>query len=163
MKQAFLEAHPELLVAIEEAKLLLHGKNSFVHDVLSKLQRYGSISQRQIDALLSSLKKDHEREAQRALELTEVKGEAPVGRQTVTGRVLSIKNHVSLYGTSFKMLVKLENNSKVWLTVPSTGEGIIGRDSIITFKATFEQSKDDKSFGFGKRPQLIEKKEGATA
>jgi hypothetical protein len=86
------------------------------------------------------------------VEATEVKGNAPEGRQTVTGVVLSTKVVEGAFGVTKKMLVKLENNSRVWVTVPG-GSGI-ERDQTVTFTATFEVSKDDKSFAFGKRPVL---------
>ena len=150
---AFLEAHPEVAAAVEQAKGDIHAKNSFVQDVISKLNQYGSLSERQVAAVLKSLARDVETAKAKAQEATEVKGEAPEGRVTVTGTVLSTKLVEGFYGSTLKMLLKLENNSKVWLTVPS--KATINRGDSITVAATFEVSKDDKSFAFGKRPSLV--------
>lgn len=150
---AFLEANPLIAAAIEQAKGEIHAKNSFVHDVLSKLNQYGSLSERQVAAVLKSLARDVETVTSKAAEATEVKGDAPEGRVTVTGTVLSTKLVEGFYGSSLKMLMKLENNSRIWLTVPSKAS--INRGDTVTITASFELSKDDKSFAFGKRPSLV--------
>jgi hypothetical protein len=149
----FLEANPAFAAAVEQAKNAVHAKNSFVQDVVGKLNIYGSLSERQVAAVLKSLARDVEVAGQKAVEATEVKGNAPEGRQTVTGVILSTKRVEGFYGVQEKMLVKLENNSRVWTTVPSKADA--GRGDTITFTASFEVSKDDKSFGFGKRPTLV--------
>jgi len=150
---AFLEATPGFAEAIEQAKGAIHAKNGFVQDVIGKLNQYGSLSERQVAAVLTSLARDVQKAQQQAVEATEVKGEAPVGRVTVTGVVLSTKVVEGFYGTTVKMLVKLENNSRVWLTVPSKAS--VSRNDSITVTATFEASKDDKSFAFGSRPTVV--------
>jgi hypothetical protein len=58
------------------------------------------------------------------------------------------------------MLVKLENNSRVWVTAPS--KETIERNDTVTLVATWTPSHDDKSFGFGSRPVLV-KREAAAA
>jgi vacuolar-type H+-ATPase subunit E/Vma4 len=150
---AFLEANPAIAEAIEQAKNPIHAKNFFVQDVLSKLNQYGSLSVRQVEAVLKSLKRDVETAAAKAVEVTEVKGNAPEGRQTVTGVVLSTKLVEGFYGNTLKALLKLENNSKVWLTVPSKSS--FGRGDTVTVTASFEVSKDDPFFAFGKRPVVV--------
>jgi len=149
----FLDANPAFVTAIEQAKNDIHAKNSFVHDVISKLNIYGSLSERQVSAVLSSLKRDVDTAAAKAVEAIEVKGDAPEGRVMVTGVVLSTKLVESIYGNTRKMLVKLENNSRVWVTAPSKEH--IERNDTVTFTATFTVSKDDKSFAFGSRPVLV--------
>ena len=150
---AFLDANPAVAAAIEQAKGAAHAKNTFVADVLGKLDRFGSISERQIAAVISSLRRDAETAARKAAEAVEVKGDAPSGRVTVTGEILTVKDQEGAYGVVTKMLLKLANNSKVWLTAP--GEMTAGRGDTITVTATFEVSRDDKSFSFGKRPHLV--------
>lgn len=152
----FLEANPLIASAIEQAKGEIHAKNTFVHDVLGKLNQYGSLSVRQVEAVLKSLARDIEMASKKAVEAEETKGPAPTGRVTVTGLVLSTKQTEGFYGPSTKMLVKLTNNSRVWVTVPG-GSGI-ERNDTVTFVATFEVSKDDVSFAFGKRPTLVDRK-----
>lgn len=154
---AFREANPALDALVKQVESGELKPNSFVSDVLAKLGRYGSLSDRQVAAVLSSVKRDAEFAARKAVEATEVKGDAPTGRVEVSGVVLSTKDVESAYGVTTKMLVKLANNSKVWVTVPSAES--INRGDEITFKATFEVSRDDKSFAFGKRPVVTGRKD----
>lgn len=148
-RERFLQANPVFAAAVANYT----GTNSFVKDVVAKLGTYGSLSERQVNAVLAAIARDANVAAQKAVEATEVKGEAPVGRTTVTGTVLSTKDVEGIYGTTTKMLLKLENNSRCWLTVPS--KATIKRGDTLTVTATFEASKDDKSFSFGKRPHLV--------
>lgn len=152
-RTAFLAANPEFAAAVEQAKNEVHAKNTFVADVISKLNLYGSLSERQVAAVIKSIARDIEMASGKAAEATEVKGDAPTGRQTVTGVILSIKQVEGYYGWQSKMLLKLENNARVWLTVPS--KAAVEVKNTITVTATFEVSKDDKSFAFGKRPSLV--------
>jgi hypothetical protein len=154
-REAFLKANPAFAAAIEQAKGEVHAKNYFVHDVIGKLGQYGSLSVNQVNAVITSLARDVEYAAKKAVEVTEVKGDAPVGRVTVTGTVLSLKDQPSSFvpgGYVRKMLVKLANNSRVWMTAPS--KHTIDRGDVVTVTATFEASKD-KDFSFGSRPSLV--------
>ena len=96
----FLAANPAIAEAIEQVKNEIHAKNFFVKDVLSKLNLYGSLSERQVAAVLSSLKRDVDTAASKAVEAAEVKGNAPEGRLTVTGTVLGIKGRSRTSGWS---------------------------------------------------------------
>ena len=122
-------------------------------DVLAKLDRWGSLSPAQVAAVTKSMARDLEFAARRAAEDTEAKGPAPRGKATVTGEVLSMKWVENSFGTTHKMLVKLENNSRVWVTVPS--KATIERGDTITIKATWTPSNDDPHFGFGSRPSIV--------
>ena len=149
-RQEFLAANPAIAEALANIENPAHANNHFVKDVLSKLDTYGDLSERQVAAVVTSMAQDVSRAAVKAAEALEVKGEAPVGRVTVTGVVLSTKVQESAYGFVTKMLVKLNNNAKVWVTVPS---GVtLDRGDIVTVKASWEVSKDDVHFSFGKRP-----------
>lgn len=147
----FLTANPAIADALLHIDEPVHAKNTFAKDVLAKLDKYGILSTAQINAVTASMARDTAYAARQAAEATEPKGDAPSGRVTVTGLVLSLKTQESDWGITTKMLVKLENNAKVWLTAPADVE----RGDTITVKATFEISKDDKSFAFGKRPTLV--------
>jgi hypothetical protein len=153
MRTAYLEQHPEIVTAIEDAKKPEHQQNRFVADVLSKLNIYGYLTDNQAGAVVKSLAKDLDIAARKAAEATEVKGDAPEGRAVVTGEVLTVREQESDFGLVVKMLMKLQNNSRVWLTVPA-GHGI-DKGQTITVRATFTRSKDDRSFGFGKRPTFL--------
>lgn len=150
-RQAFLTEHPEVAAILAHVAEPQHAKNLFVHDVLAKLDQYGDLSPRQVECIVSSMTRDNDAAARRAEEAVEPKGAAPSGRQTVTGTVLSIKEREGFMPGSvvFKMLLKLDDNAKVWLTCPDSD---IQRGDRVTVKASFEVSHDDPSFAFGKRP-----------
>ena len=122
---------------------------SFLESVVSKLESYSSLSEKQVAALIKAWGRANDR----AREDAKPKGPAPTGRVEVTGEVIGVKNQVSQFGDQLKMIVKLENGSKVWVSVPASllGEDIRGKTIELT--ATFEVSKDDPHFAFGKRPK----------
>ncbi len=151
----YLAAHPEVKACYDHIKDAAHVKNWFAQDVLGKLGQYGELSEKQAAAVVASMDRDLATAERIAAEALQPKGEAPTGRIEVTGTVLSTKIQESQWGASVKMLIKLENNSKAWMTVPSGAD--VTRGDIVVVKATFEQSKDDKSFAFGKRPILLSK------
>lgn len=158
-RQAFLDAHPEITEALVAIARPEHAKNFFARDVLAKLDQYGDLTDRQVNAVVASLARDVQFAERKKVEDAEPKGDAPTGRVKVTGTVLSTKLVEGFQGgTTMKMLLKLENNSKVWLTAPS--RYTIDRGDVLTVTATFEVSRDDKSFAFGKRPTLHEQKAG---
>jgi len=164
-REAFIEKHPSIATAMKAIEEPVHAGNLFVKDVLRKLDRYGSLSDKQVAAVEQSLARDVEHAAKKAAEAVEVKGDAPEGRVEVTGTVLSVQSRESDWGKVLKMLVKLENNSKVWVSVPGAACGTEGglKGKVITVRATFERSRDDKSFAFGKRPTLIGIREDVVA
>jgi hypothetical protein len=124
-------------------------RNAFVQDVVGKFRRYGSLSDRQLSALENAVARDREFAANVA-----PKGDAPEGKATISGAVVSTKWHESNYGGSMKMTVKIDNGARVWMTVPS-GYGINKGDRL-TVSATFTRSETDRSFAFGKRPRVVE-------
>jgi hypothetical protein len=150
-RQAFLSTHPEVADILARVDEPQHAKNLFVHDVIAKLNQYGELSPRQVECVISSMKRDDEYAARKAAEALEPQGDAPSGRVTVIGTVVSIKEQEGYMPgtTTLKMLVKLENNSKVWLTCTDDG---IQRGDRIQVKATFQVSDTDAHFAFGKRP-----------
>ena len=150
-RTAFLGATPAIAEALAQISDPIHAGNHFAHDVLYKLDRYGSLSDAQVNAVVASMARDRDYAAKKALEATEVKGPAPSGRTIVTGLVLSIKQQENNFGVVTKMLVKLDSNAKVYVTAPSG----IERGDTVTVRATWTPSHDDASFAFGSRPHLI--------
>lgn len=145
---ATLEANPGLAAALETP-------NDFVQDVARRFAQHGTLSERQISAVL--------RAAARAAEVTaerdaEVKVPAPSGRVTFSGVVVSRKFKDSDYGGAFKLTVKVstpEGVWLVWLTEPSSIE--TERGDIVQMTATLTPSDNDSSFAFGKRPSKASK------
>jgi hypothetical protein len=163
----FLDQYPALKQVIESGEIdhPVHANNSFVKDVLQKFNKYGTLSERQITALLSSLQRDHNLSRNREeRERTEVirrqtASPAPSGRATVEGQVLMAKNYDSdLGGVRWKMLVMLTNGAKVFVAVPAallrlcTDPRRDLREKFVRFTASFTPKPDDVLFAYGKRP-----------
>ena len=128
-----------------------------IRDIVSKLVKYGSISDAQkgfISKLLGNIARRPIIAAERAAE-REAAAPVEAGRQTVQGTVLSLKEvdapRFSYYSadTAWKVLIRLDNGAKVW----GSRFDNIEKGSRVHFTASFEQSKDDPKFGFFKRPR----------
>lgn len=129
------------------------GFNGFYFDLLHKLNRYGSLSEKQVDAALRGRDRDAEFEARKVAE----KPASPLveGRYEITGEIVSTKSQESDYGWTWKMLVKMEDGNKVWGTIPESLfclDVANAKGERVTFTATVERSRDDENFGFFKRP-----------
>lgn len=126
-------------------------------DIVGKLVKYGSSSDRAVNYIGTLLTKIADRavvEAKHAEEAA-LAVDCPEGRVTVTGEVISTKLQASDFGQQLKMLVKDDTGYKVWGTVPSTLD--VERGNRVKFSAQVEPSKDDTKFGFFKRPTKAEK------
>jgi hypothetical protein len=128
--------------------------NSWLRELSRKLNYYGSLFPNQIESARKSIAKDAEIAARKAAEALEVRGPVPVGRVEIEGVVVGIKFVKSYFGyqatTTKKLIVKLDNNSKVYVTEPASINS--ERGDRIALTCTIEASNDDPSFGFGKRP-----------
>jgi hypothetical protein len=121
-------------------------------DIVGKLVKYGSSSDKAVNYIGVLLKKIADRavvEAQRAAEAA-LAADCPEGKVTVKGEVVSTKIQDGFYGKQLKMLVKDESGYKVWGSVPAALD--VERGTRVVFVATIERSKDDPKFGFFKRP-----------
>lgn len=127
-----------------------------IRDIVSKLVKFGSISDKASEFVRNLIAKIDNRpaiEAQRAAE-AEAAAPVPIGRVIITGRVLAIKTveRQTYYhgddGMATKVLIQDLSGFKVW------GNRFINADKgdLITFTATLEPSKDDAKFGFFSRP-----------
>jgi len=148
-RAALIAEHPELAGAAESS-------NSFIQDVMRKFYRYGDLSDRQIAAVKTALVRDAERAEREAVWATEAElaADAPTGKITVTGEILSLKSQETMFGSTLKMIVKTEAGWKLWVTVPSsimgTNDALTGKT--VTLTATVTPSDRDSKFAFGKRP-----------
>lgn len=129
-----------------------------IRDIVGKLVKYGSISEKQAQFVASLLHKIDQRpivEAQRQAE-KDAAGPVPTGRVTVKGIVLSLKevDRAPRYygdpGVDTKVLIKLENGSKVY----GNRFANVEKGQTVEFIATIQASKDDVKFGFFKRATL---------
>ncbi len=143
-REALLAANPELAAAVADTA----HHNNFVQDVIRKLNTYGDLSPRQIEAVIKSVTQTRE---YASAPKPPPAPPAPIGRQTVKGQVVHTKEVEGAYGSSTKCLVVLTDGAKVWGTLPSGA----GKGDEIEFSAEFEPKKDDPSFAFYKRPTKL--------
>jgi hypothetical protein len=136
---------------------------AFASDLLHKLNRYGSLTEKQVGALVSMKQRNDEWTAKRQDEQDALAKVEPLaeGRYEITGTIVSTKYVENDFGGQWKMLVKLEDGNKVYGSIPSALLGImvaehtyvnVEKGDTVTFTATVERSKDDDHFGFYKRP-----------
>jgi len=158
---AYLEEHADFAEAVGRYyEAGTEVSNHFVNDVLSKLRRYGSLSDAQRDGVINAINRGFEfaaRKAERVQRDAEEREAAIAagvsmveGRREISGEVLSVKSQDSYYGVTVKMLVKDSDGLKYWGTVPAAINP--ERGDTVTFTATVKKSDDDDMFGFFSRP-----------
>lgn len=130
-----------------------HFEENTVRDIVSKLVKYGSVSEKQEAFMRSLLAKIDNRpaiEAQRKAE-AEAAAPCPSGRVVVKGEVIALRVQESSFGTQTKILVKADEGFKVW----GNRFDNVEKGARVEFKATLEPSNDDPKFGFFKRPHSL--------
>jgi hypothetical protein len=130
-------------------------EESTITDIVSKLVKYGSISEKAtnfLKVLLEKLDTRAEREAEQKAK-ADAAAPVPTGKVTITGTVLTVKVQDGFYGPCTKMLVVDDSGFKVWGTRPSGSN--VERGARLSFTATVEPSPDDTKFGFFKRPSKV--------
>jgi hypothetical protein len=122
--------------------------NRFAQDIVAKLNKYGSISDKQRDAFIASVQRDIDKANAPA---EPPAGPAPEGRCDIEADVLTVQEREGYMGAiTWKALLKLANGSKVWLTMPSGANWERGQH--VKVRATFTRKDTDETFAFGKRP-----------
>lgn len=139
----YLNEYPQLVIA-------LNCDHRIVADIKSRFRKYGSMSDKQRELVMKLYHEEKEKKARWEKRKKE-SGPTPEGRVEMSGKVVSIKTKETQWGSTEKMLVELENGSRVYGTVP-TAICHIEKGAQISFRATVTQSKDDHTFGFFKRP-----------
>ena len=152
IRQETYSVHGELLNRAEK----FFDSSEFIQSVVDQAKRGKGISDRQVEYLERAIVREEEKLAKKAM-----KGEAPEGRVSVVGKVVSMKLVDSMYGQVFKMLVELDNFSTVWGSVPSKlhdlyqAAGVQPEGIWVSFEASFERAEDDSSHAFFKRPTKV--------
>lgn len=125
-----LEAHPELAAAWDST-------NGFIADVMSKLNRYGSLSDAQISAVKRAMVRDAEwevkRAAQHAEDATSEWISQPGERITLTAQVVATKDIESQFG--IKQFILFRIGSDIAVTFYS-GMDSYEKGETVTMKAT---------------------------
>lgn len=116
-----------------------------VSDLVSRLRRYGSLSEKQVELIYKIKNQIADRATAKANEPTPTTP-APVGRVKVSGTVLGTKSIESRFGFTHKALIRLSDFNKVWVTC----HAVVGE--VVTFTATFTASATDSHFATGSRP-----------
>ena len=147
-----------------------------VSDIRSRLWRYGSVSDRQVDLVREIYDRTA---AQPEPEPEPAKVPVPVGTHQIEGKILGMRYQESQWGGQVKMLVEVETpegNYKVWGTLPAALRDLyridhgpmlangthdvfhrpVGVGAKIRFSASCERSADDDAFGFFSRPTKAE-------
>jgi len=126
-------------------------------DICAKLDKYSSISEKQISFaidLFNKLQANIARDAeliQERQQLISSGVSAPSGKQTVTGTIKGFKEVQNEWGYANKVIVQLDSGAKVYGTLPSKGQDPQIGDKV-SFVATFTVSDKDTLFGFYSRP-----------
>ncbi len=102
---------------------------------------------RAYDKHLEHAERKAERERERA---DEVRTPCPEGRVTIVGKVVSVDEKDTDFGTRYVMTVRDDSGFVVWGSQPSALDPSVG--DRIEFTATVERSDRDECFGFYKRP-----------
>ena len=126
-------------------------------DIVTKLIRYGSISESQIKFLHNLLKQYDDRKITQAKYTAEKEAAKPIPitdqRITISGIVVKKDIKENQFGIRQIMIVKSDDG---WCIYGSCPDGIeIEKGSKIKFEARIEISKNDPKFGFFKRPTKI--------
>lgn len=145
----------ELHAGLEAA---LSTDHNIVRDIAARFDCTGQLSEKQIALVFKLAREAEERKANPTSE--PAWQDVTEGRREMTGTILTVKLQDGYYGSTFKMLVHVDGDQKVWGTLPTSLEPIncdgSYRDALrgkrIRFTATVERSKDDRKFGFFKRP-----------
>jgi hypothetical protein len=120
-----------------------------VVDIMSKLHRFGSLSEKQISfarGLLQRINGGGQQAAEKA-----AAQDCPKGRIDVSGTVISTREVEGYWGTATKMLVRTLEGYTLWGTVP---RGVKAeRGAQVCFSATVEPAENDPKHGYFSRPK----------
>ena len=162
-KEIFAKQYPELVEFFEDHDMDTE-RFYFVNEMHRALIFFGYLTTGQADAMRRTLVKRQEMAAKQLEDAVNApEADAPSGKHTVAGIVVSSKVEDGLYGPQRKMLVKLDDGNKVWGSMPaSIIDGIrehygYTEDAFkggvrVSFSANFTVSNNDSHFSYYKRP-----------
>lgn len=139
-------------------------EDTFLQDLMRKLRDYGSLSEKQTPWVEKCISRWVDRKlAEKAREEEKaVVADIEEGTYQFTGTIVSVKEHFSDFGASWKMTVKSEDGRVYWGTIPAqlfdidiTNKDLKEETVTVTIKAAVTRSEKDRTFGFFKRPRLV--------
>lgn len=142
-----------------------------IRDIVERLIKYGSISEKQVNytrKLLQAISSREERLYAQALEENHVRDTAApwvAGRQDVSGNIVSARfvdyeyaQMAHIQPTALKILLKRDDGAKLWVSLPSrmwTASDVVEQvrgARIEGLRVTVKLSDKDPIFAFGSRP-----------
>lgn len=157
-KAEFVAAHEDVFTILTDADLLAaHG---FLTELARAFERDGNLSVRQIECVLAVPAQVAEQKAREAAEAERLANAEPVieGLVVIEGEIVGDKwvpGYTYSSGDVHKMIVLDDRGFKVYGTWPRSLDVEIG--DRVSFLADVEMSRDDRLFGFFKRPRQARK------
>lgn len=145
-------AHPPL----REMRDLAEDAHPVVKEMRQKFERYGCLSEAQVSLARKLIRETHEKRAAQSKPRKVVV--APLGKQTIAGTVVALKERVNShcpYGsTVWSWMVESGQGWMVWSTVPKVVLDHVRVGDSVTFVAELVEGwdADDKSLVRGLRP-----------
>lgn len=145
-----------------------HIANPFLREMLTSLQRFGKLSEKQVALALRMIDEGRhtvderaERQAQREQEdeARRAKGGQVVEAKgaTIQGTILRITTRDSGYGVQVKWMVEAADGCRYWGTMPTAAMDLdLDEGHRVQFVANVQGSNDDPMFGFIARPRKVE-------
>ena len=132
-----------------------HTEEATVRDIVSKLVRYGSISEAQVNFLRSLIDRIERRAEIAEQRAAEDAAAAPVPvtdeRIEIVAEIVSRRTEEGPYGTVHKALFRHATGYKLWGTLPNSID-TAERGDAVEFTARVTVSDRDPKFGFISRP-----------
>ena len=153
----------KLFAAYAGLEAALKVDHRVVADIAGKFEQYGTLSDGQCKLVLKiagevSSRTGLGRAGVGLPPAPEKHVDAPSGRITVRGRVVSLKEHESVYGVCQKMTVKVvvEGGGSwlCWGTVPASIDKQIKKGDVVEFDGELEAGRE-KHFAFFRRPTKV--------
>lgn len=127
---------------------------TFLRELADHVQRGFILTEAQEAGIRKALAKRAEQEAKRAEEAANAQP-VPTGRVVVEGEILTVKEQLSDYGVTWKMLVRDDRGFRVWGTIPAA-LGDADKGYRVRFTARLEPKAGEETFGFFTRPTKAE-------
>lgn len=147
-REETLKNNPELAAAVADTA----HHNTFVQDVVRKLNTYGTLSERQAAAVIAAVARA--KVAAAAPKPADPTEDAPDGTATITGKIVYTKVQGGEYPGDYvahKCLILLPSGCKVWGTLPAKA----AKGETITMTANFKRKDGERFFSFYSRPRKV--------